>query len=181
QSPGRLRIALGKRDHVGVVFDAERAGAEFFRCGDCDLAVAGAQIDHIVLRLRLRHVQHAFDDLVRRRDPYHVLALLADVGFEVLLLGVSGGRRYEQNGSERRQDALRNCTKHIVLFLFEWEFGVRKANRTTARAKSIPYLTAPRRRDRRGASARRAAASRAPSATSLSCGPRRTSARSCPR
>ncbi len=173
QNPGRLRIALGKRDHVGVVFDPERAGAEFFRCGDCDLAVAGAQIDHIVLRLRLRHVQHAFDDLVRRRHPYHVLALLADVGLEVLLLGVGGGRRYEQNGSERRQDALWNCTKHIVLFLFEWEFDVReKSNRRRRARKFIRYFTALRLRGRRGASARPAGGSRGPNATTPSCGPR---------
>src|SRR5256885_10218868 len=32
----------------------------------------------------------------------------------------------EQRGRERRQDAPWNCTKHIVLFRFEWEFGVRE-------------------------------------------------------
>jgi len=94
------------RDHVGVVLDAESAGSEFFCGGDRDLAVARAEIDHIVLRLRLRHVQHALDDLVRSRHPYHVLALLADMGFEVLLLGVRCTRHDEQRGAERRQEAL---------------------------------------------------------------------------
>src|SRR5882762_9499450 len=55
-------------------------------------AIAAAQIDHVVLGLGLRHVEHALDDLVRRRHPHHVLALLAYVGFEILLLGVRGGR-----------------------------------------------------------------------------------------
>src|SRR5947209_7552295 len=182
ENPGCLRIALGMRDHVGVVFDAESAGSEFFCGGDRDLAVAGSEIDHIVFRLRLRHVQHALDDLVRSRHPYHVLALLADVGLEVLLLGVRRARRGEQRGGERRQDAPWNCTKHIVLFLFEWELCAGKSEPdNSSRAKFIPYLTALRRRGRRAASARRAAGSRAPSATSLSCGPRHRSGRSCPR
>jgi len=51
----------------------ERA-PNFFAAAMAILPSAGAQIDHVVLRLGLRHGEHAIDDLVRGRHPHHVLA-----------------------------------------------------------------------------------------------------------
>ena len=55
------------------------AGAALGRRDDV-AAVAGAQIDHVVGRRQLRHVEHLLDERRRRRHPDDVLAGLADGG-----------------------------------------------------------------------------------------------------
>ena len=41
-------------------------------------AVAGSEIDHVILRRDLRHVEHLVDERLRRRHPDDVLARLSD-------------------------------------------------------------------------------------------------------
>ena len=69
-------IALRQGNQVGVVLDAERTSATLRR-GDDDAAVAGAEVDHVILRRYLRQVQHLFGERLRRRQPNHILAVLA--------------------------------------------------------------------------------------------------------
>jgi len=94
---GGLRVGVGVLRHVGVVLDAGGAGAELLRRRDGDLAVAGAEVEVDVVRARLRHGEHAVDDVVGRRHPDHVLAGLADLG---LVLGLRGGAKGKQQRCE---------------------------------------------------------------------------------
>ena len=50
--------------------------------GDHRAAVAGAEVDDVVLRRDLGHVEHLVDERLRRRHPDDVLAGLTDLGFE---------------------------------------------------------------------------------------------------
>ena len=74
---GALGIAPRERREVAVVFDADGCGAESLRRGDGQPAVAGAQIVDDVGARGLRHRQHPLDHGVRRGQPHHVLAGLA--------------------------------------------------------------------------------------------------------
>ena len=59
--PVRAKAALGRRDH----------GA----------AIAGAEVDHVILRRHPRQVQHLVGQRLRSRNPYDVLTELADRRF----------------------------------------------------------------------------------------------------
>jgi hypothetical protein len=61
-------------------------------------AVAGAEIDDVIVRRHLRHLQHAFDQRLRRWHPDHILAFLTDGGRELLLGG--RGRLRENRATE---------------------------------------------------------------------------------
>jgi hypothetical protein len=101
-----LDQARGELRQVGVVLDADGPGAEGrLRCGDGDPAVAGAQVEHEVLRRHLRHREHGEDDGVERRHPRDVLPGASPRGRVRGLavgararLGLPGGRGEEQHG-----------------------------------------------------------------------------------
>src|SRR5581483_9948018 len=101
---GLLRVALRVLRHLGVVLDAVGARAELLRRRDRDLAVAGAEIVDDVVRLDLRHRQHAVDDL----------AGLADLRVVILGLLRRGGGQYQRTG-ERERHPDRGCGVHAVL------------------------------------------------------------------
>jgi hypothetical protein len=78
-------VALGECDHARVVLDAHGARAAF--CGGDDgAAVAGAEVDDVVLGRHLGHVEHLVDEGLRRGHPDDVFPFLAD-------LRLVGGRR----------------------------------------------------------------------------------------
>ena len=78
------RVALRKLNHLGIVFDAERLGS-VLRSGDDRAAIAGAEIDHVVFRRHLGHLQHFVDQCLRRRYPDDVFTGLAYLGLIILV------------------------------------------------------------------------------------------------
>ena len=114
----RLGVALRHLDHRRVVFDAQRLGAAPRR-RDGDLAVAGAEIDHVFAGAHPRHVEHRPHHLVGRRHPDHVLAGLADDRLERLhlrrcvplglRLRVPGCDAAEQRQHSGQQSPVANC------------------------------------------------------------------------
>ena len=66
------------------LYSMPRRARAALRRGDHRAAVAGAEIDHVVLRRHFRHVEHLVDERLRRRHPDDVLAGLADLGSKVV-------------------------------------------------------------------------------------------------
>ena len=85
-------------EELAVVLDAERARAAPGG-GDHVAAVAGAEVDHVVLPSDARHVEHLLDQGVGGGYPDHVLARLSDVGGGLGLRRCGG--RDESEGGER--------------------------------------------------------------------------------
>ena len=99
-TPASFGVAPRQLDHVGIVLDADRAGAALRR-GDDGAAVAGAEIHQQVGGPDLREVEHAVDQRLRGRDPDHVLAGLADARLERRLrLGEREAGRDDRDGCE---------------------------------------------------------------------------------
>ena len=93
-------LLLRQCDHVRVVFHAERVGAT---PGGRDhvASIAGAEIDHVVLRCDLREIEHLLDELWRRGHPHHVLARLPDHRLERLDV-LRGDGNGEGEGEEKK-------------------------------------------------------------------------------
>ena len=62
------------------------------------------EIDQVVLRRDLRHVEHLVDERLRRRHPDDVLAGLADLGLEWLRRLLGGLRERGRAGEERQRE-----------------------------------------------------------------------------
>jgi hypothetical protein len=92
--PCRARVLAGPGDEAGVVIDAEAACAEAARRGDDDATVAGAEVDHEVLRPRPGEDEHALDDVLRGGDEGR-----AQIGI------LRAGRACTRAGSNNDKDA----------------------------------------------------------------------------
>ena len=85
-------------DQLRVELHAKGARAAV-RGGDDVAAVAGPQVDDVVVLRHLRQIEHRLDELRRRRHPDHVLAGLADAR----LVGAGRRRRCRGRGwADRR-------------------------------------------------------------------------------
>ena len=114
--PGLVADTLGGHEaacqfgHVRVVFDSDRVGAQLAR-GDCNLAVAGAEVKDQILRRDLGHAQHALHELVGRRHPHDILAGLSDLRLVVAFTFGASARRgvADQCGAEETRGS--NCQR----------------------------------------------------------------------
>ena len=98
---GPLRVALRERCELGVVLDADRSSAELPGRGDGYTALAGAQVDHEVVRLDARHLEHARDHRVGRRQPHDVLAVLPQLRL-IELVAIAREVLRERAGAHRQ-------------------------------------------------------------------------------
>jgi hypothetical protein len=99
-------VALRKGHELVVIFDAERLHAALRRRDHRD-AVARAEIDHEVVGLKPRHVEHVLDECGLRRQPDDVLALLHEFGPVAVVRGRRGREREagKQSGEGGRAHA----------------------------------------------------------------------------
>ena len=96
---GLLRQPARQRDQVGVVLDADAAGAAPGG-GDDVAAVAGSEVHRRIVGRDLGQVEHRLDQSGRGRHPDRVLAGLADGEFDRL-----GSEGAPERDREARQDA----------------------------------------------------------------------------
>ena len=108
---GFLRPAPRQRHHIGVVLDADRPRAAL-GSGNHVAAIARPEIHDDVLWRDLRHVEHLFDQLGRRRHPDDVLAGLTGRGFEVVVCAKVVGDRRASSRSTRAWK--RSCFSHGI-------------------------------------------------------------------
>jgi hypothetical protein len=102
---GLERVVARFPHQAGIDLDAEAARAEFLRGGDDDASVAGAQIDHHIVRSGVRKLQHAMHDLVRRGDERRADRLVRRAGIRHRQ-GQRDGQHALAHGSRRSMAAL---------------------------------------------------------------------------
>ena len=69
----QLRVVAAPLHQAGHDLHAQPARPELLRRGDHDAPVAGAQVDHVILRTHAREPQHRKGHIVGRGDERHVL------------------------------------------------------------------------------------------------------------
>ncbi len=70
---GVTRVFFAFRGQLFIEVNAEAARAVLFRRGDRDAPIAGAEIDHKVLRADFRHAQHFVHHNLRCRHIGHIV------------------------------------------------------------------------------------------------------------
>src|SRR5207253_2036443 len=96
----QLRVVAAPLHQAGHDLHAQPARPELLRRGDHDAPVAGAQVDHVILRTHAREPQHRKGHIVGRGDERHVrdgapdsFAIVPDArgGIARVLAGVRDG------------------------------------------------------------------------------------------
>lgn len=106
---GRGRVAR-EAYQIGFELDADGTRAEVLRRMDRDATVTRAEVEHEVARRGVGELQHALDQLLRRRHPDRVFADLAQMR-RVAWLRCRGGGAGENEPNQRRPHRLKRASR----------------------------------------------------------------------